>query len=117
MRGWSEDLCWRTIDHESPLQITYDSIQQLRYAEACLKEAMRVVPIASGLVERYVPQANLQLSSFSIVARTCAKDTFIGTGANRVFIPKGVVVMSDVWTVHYDKTIWGEDADEFRPER
>ena len=32
-------------------------------------------------------------------------------------IEEGVDVMCDTWTLHSDKKIWGEDAEEFKPER
>ena len=36
---------------------------------------------------------------------------------NGYFIPKGTVILSNLWAVHHDKEYWGEDADEFKPER
>jgi len=34
-----------------------------------------------------------------------------------MFIPKGTVCISNVWHCNHDRTAFGEDADDFRPER
>lgn len=34
-----------------------------------------------------------------------------------ITIEKGVKVAADAFSVHRDKDLWGEDANEFRPQR
>lgn len=34
-----------------------------------------------------------------------------------LMVPKGTNIWIPIATLHHDKQIWGEDADEFRPER
>ena len=34
-----------------------------------------------------------------------------------MFIPKGTVCVSNTWHCNHDRAVFGEDADEFRPER
>jgi len=34
-----------------------------------------------------------------------------------MFIPKGAICMPNTWHCNHDKAVFGEDADEFRPER
>jgi cytochrome P450 len=36
---------------------------------------------------------------------------------HKLRIPEGLVVLVDAWTIQRDKQFWGDDADEFRPER
>ena len=37
-------------------------------------------------------------------------------GTGKVFVPEGTQVNYTVYVLHRRKDIWGEDADEFRPE-
>jgi cytochrome P450 len=34
-----------------------------------------------------------------------------------VYIPKGTTCMANIWHCNHDRTVYGDDADEFRPER
>ena len=56
------------------------------------------------------------------VFRTALRDTIlpVGGGADGrspLFVQRGVVVALNIWALHHDKDIWGEDADRFRPRR
>lgn len=54
--------------------------------------------------------------------RRCTQDCILPTGGGAdgkspIFISKGDNVHVIFGALHYDKTIWGDDAEEFRPER
>src|ERR1700761_2807851 len=66
-------------------------------SQACLKEAMRLHPGVAYPLERYVPPEG---------ATICG-----------VELPGGTNVSITAPVVHVDKTVYGEDADAFRPER
>jgi cytochrome P450 / NADPH-cytochrome P450 reductase len=76
--------------------LTYDMLRKLKYLDACMKEALRMQhPV-------------------SLLTRFATKDTVLG---GKYFIRKGQMV-SGIWRhFHRDPKVWGEDADEFRPER
>lgn len=38
-------------------------------------------------------------------------------GEQNLPIEQGMTVIANVWSIHMDKTLWGEDADMFIPER
>lgn len=46
-----------------------------------------------------------------------AKEAFTDMKLGDLFIPKGLSVWIPVLAIHHDKNIWGEDANEFNPER
>ena len=71
--------------------------RQLPYLQAVLKEAMRLMPPASGAFFKTVPAAG---------------DTIDGK-----FIPGGTQIGSSPLGIHRSKKIFGPDADLFRPER
>jgi len=71
---------------------------KLPYLQACIKEALRHNPAATGLLPRVVgPQG----------------DTHKG-----VYLPPGTEVAFCAWNIHRtNKDVYGEDAHLFRPER
>ncbi|KAL7941946.1 cytochrome P450 [Trichoderma barbatum] len=76
--------------------LQYDMLRNLKYLDACMKEALRMQhPV-------------------SLLTRFATRDTVLG---GKYFIKKGQMV-SGIWRhFHRDPKVWGEDADEFRPER
>ncbi|KAL8644049.1 MAG: hypothetical protein Q9210_007447, partial [Variospora velana] len=76
--------------------LSYDMLRNLKYLDACMKESLRLQhPV-------------------SLLTRFAIKDTVLG---GKYFIKKGQMV-SGIWRhFHRDPKVWGDDADEFRPER
>ena len=71
--------------------------QALQYFQACLKEAMRVRPAVGVNITRLVPPEGVELEGR--------------------FYPGGTRLAVNGWVLHRDKPTFGEDADDFRPER
>jgi len=76
--------------------VEWDHLSQLSYLDWCIKEALRLVPPAAGVV------------------RTAKGDQLL---QGRWRVPHKAKVLVGIMAVHYDKGLWGEDAHEFRPER
>lgn len=76
--------------------LQYDMVRNLKYLDACMKEALRLQhPV-------------------SLLTRFAVKDTVVG---GKYLIKKGQMI-SGIWRhFHRDPKVWGDDADEFRPER
>lgn len=77
--------------------ITYAEAQNLPYFQACLKEAMRLRPAVGLNIQRYVPPG--------------------GAHIDGLFYPGDTRVSVNGWVLHRDQSIFGKDADIFRPER
>ncbi|KAG0647709.1 Cytochrome P450 monooxygenase [Hyphodiscus hymeniophilus] len=78
-------------------RVTWAEAQQLPYFQACLKEAMRTRPAVGVNISRLIPQG--------------------GAEVNGTWLPGGTSVAVNGWVLHKDKRIFGEDADDFKPER
>ncbi|KAJ5973116.1 uncharacterized protein N7479_003034 [Penicillium vulpinum] len=86
-------------DHTSESTvISYTSARHFPYLDAVVREAMRCHPAVAMLLERYVPEGGLTLPDGSLV-------------------PAGSIVGINPYIVGRNTSVWGEDAEEFRPER
>lgn len=77
--------------------VTFAEAQKLSYFQAVIKEALRMHPAVGLLLERVVPASGAQLGIFHL--------------------PAGTVVGMNPWVAARDKSVYGADTDDFRPER
>jgi hypothetical protein len=80
----------------SPIKYS-ETTTKLPYICAAIKEAMRMHPSVGLSMQRHAPEEGLELAG--------------------KFIPRGYRVGLNPAVVHYDKSVFGQDADEFKPER
>ena len=79
--------------------------------------------LKSLLLFRYIIQETFRtIGPVGRVFRAARKDTILPRGGGPdgkapVFVSKGTTICSLPYHIHHDKDIWGDDADEFRPER
>ncbi|KAI1434007.1 cytochrome P450 52E2 [Xylaria sp. CBS 124048] len=83
---------------------TWEQLRNMKYLNYVIKEAARLNP----------PVATNQ--------REAVRDTVLPRGGGRdgrqpVLVRKGMSVRYSPWTMHRRKDLFGEDAEEFRPER
>ncbi|GES57063.1 cytochrome P450 alkane hydroxylase [Aspergillus terreus] len=89
------------LDGQTP---TYDQLRSFKYLKYCLNESLRVHPV--------IP----------VNARFATKDTVLPVGGgpdgqSPAFVPRGSMIVYDVYNMHHRQDLYGPDADEFRPER
>ncbi|MCJ1431228.1 hypothetical protein MMC27_000579, partial [Xylographa pallens] len=83
---------------------TFAQIKDMKYLRFVLNECLRIHPVVPGN------------------SREANEDTVLPVGGgldgkSPIFVPKGRVVAWSVYAMHRRKDYFGEDADEFRPER
>ncbi|KAJ7570360.1 hypothetical protein O6H91_01G117100 [Diphasiastrum complanatum] len=83
------DVCGRTRI------ISSDMLSQLKLVGLVLNESLRLYP------------------GTSVLARCTQRDTRLG----KLMIPKGTVLFIQLLVMMHNKELWGEDADDFSPER
>lgn len=90
--------------YENPHPITFESMKSCEYLQWCVNEILRLYPV--------VPVNN----------RAASKDTVLPVGGgldgkSPLYLKKGQEVGYSVHVMHRRKDVWGQDADDFRPER
>ena len=95
---------WKRLEEEIITNVPSDkatphsTARSLPYLEAVVRETLRYHPAVSMTMERIVPPSGLTLPDGSV-------------------IPGGTFVGMNPYIVGRNKSIFGENADEFRPER
>ncbi|KAF5008659.1 hypothetical protein FDECE_5071 [Fusarium decemcellulare] len=82
------------LSHSS---VQYREAQQLPYLDACCKEGMRVHPSVGLTLPRHVPKGGCQIAG--------------------EWFPEGTRVGVNAAVIHFNKEIFGHDAEEFNPDR
>ena len=77
---------------------SYDQVKDLQYVNNVIQETLRIHSTSSQGLPRLVPP---------------------GPGVDLAghHFPQGTVLSVPAYVMHHSKEVWGEDADEFRPER
>lgn len=85
-------------DNHPPITITpYTHLRTMPYLQAVIKEGLRMHPPAAGPMSKQVPPD--------------------GDNWNGIAFPPGTRISLCLWGVFRSRALWGNDADEFRPER
>lgn len=92
----SAGLTIEPLDHTTPI-ISNNHARTLPYLQAVIKEGLRIHPPVSSLSVKEVPKTG---------------DTFKG-----MYFPPGTKLGISMWALTRHQDLFGEDADEFRPER
>ncbi|EPE02811.1 benzoate 4-monooxygenase cytochrome p450 [Ophiostoma piceae UAMH 11346] len=85
-------------DLDPSVIVPYNTARSMPYLEGVIRESMRMHPGVGMLLERYVPETGVTLPDGS-------------------FLPSGVGVGISPYVVGRNKTVWGDNADTFCPER
>jgi cytochrome P450 len=81
--------------------VSDETLKSLPYLQAVVREGLRIHPPITDVVPKKV---------------SIEGDVFIIDGKEH-FLPGGTNIGYNVWGLHHDQKIFGEDADYFRPER
>nr|ULR85540.1 cytochrome P450 [Spodoptera frugiperda] len=81
---------------DSDRPVTHEDLPRLKYLDAVIRESLRLYPP--------VP----------MITRKIEKDVTLPNGVTLV---DGCSVIVNIWSVHRNPRYWGDDAEEFRPER
>ncbi|KXJ89952.1 cytochrome P450 [Microdochium bolleyi] len=76
---------------------TFKESQNMPYLQAVIKEALRLHPATGLPLERVIPRGGATISG--------------------QFFPEGTIVGINTWVAHHDRGVFGQNANDFSPER
>ncbi|UCK59433.1 hypothetical protein AFCA_002248 [Aspergillus flavus] len=81
----------------STTHISYNEAIKLPYLTACIREGIRMHPITGVSFPRHAPSSGCTIGGY--------------------YIPPNARIGVNPGVMHFNKTVFGEDADQFRPDR
>jgi len=93
----------RRLHKKNPSELEYRDFlaPNFPYLERCINETLRLWPvIANGTFRELI------------------RDDYVtGLNGKKVRVPKGTILQAPHFLIHRDKRLWGNDAEEFNPDR
>lgn len=89
--------------------VPYDELVELPYLDAVCRETLRLHPPIPILVREA-----LQDASVPLLTPVKGLD---GREMDSILVPKGTRIFMSLWNANRDVTLWGPDAEEWKPER
>lgn len=90
--------------YSNPQNLTFAALKSCQYLQYVMNESLRLYPV--------VPFNRRHATRDTTLPRGGGPD-----GQSPVYIKKGTAVVYSVHVMHRRKDLWGEDADEFKPDR
>ncbi|KAJ7887396.1 cytochrome P450 [Mycena leptocephala] len=93
-----------------PEQLDHDTLVGLPYLDGVVREVLRLYPPVSPAMFR-------EATKDAILPLSTPITGVDGKIVNSIPVPKGTQIYIAISAAHHNKSIWGEDALEFKPER
>ena len=85
----------KVFPNDDTTMMSREKLESLQYLEMVIQESMRLLPPVPFITRKTQEQFEL----------------------NNLIVPKGVILVMNLYNLHRKKEIWGPDADIFKPER
>ncbi|KAG0706161.1 cytochrome P450 [Suillus ampliporus] len=92
-----------------PLNLSYDALMNLPFLDGVVRETLRLYPSFPHM-GRSVTKATTLPLQFPVRSSS-------GAEVSAISIPEKTVVIISILTANRNRTIWGDDANEWKPER
>lgn len=95
--------------------VNFSEAQRMPYLQAVIQESLRLYPAVGDPLGRVVPEGGIQLAGRYFPEGVKSPLTLFQLKTQLII--KQTVLGINAWVAHTNKDVFGEDADQFKPER